>query len=427
MSQKTFIKIYSLIPALLCGVFLFLFVPASEAMAQFSLRADVRARSEYRHGYATLPVPDTSAAFFISQRSRLILGYKTDKFTLGLSVQDVRVWGDEEQQRDVPSLALHEAWGDIAITDNLGLKIGRQELVYDDQRLIGNSDWVQQGRSHDAAVLHFNDEGWKVDLGGAYNQKAEYRFGTDYMASNYKVLSYLWLGKEFSTVKFSLLGVTDGYQTSDTTSQTVYRYTYGGNGEYKSNGFSVRATVYGQSGKDQSRKTIDAYMAALAAGYTFGNMNVTTGYELLSGTNMAEKEKNTTFNTLYPTNHKFYGLMDYFLVPPRDTKNGGLQHIYATFQYQPLQNLRLHLDGHYLSLANDIVNPVSLGNPLSRNLGTEVDLWAGYNLTDDILLQGGYSRMFATESMERIKGGSRKETAHWAWLMIIIKPVLFSN
>jgi hypothetical protein len=420
-------KLYSLTPALLCGIILLFSLPTIEAKAQFSLRADVRARSEYRHGYSTLTVPDTSAAFFISQRSRLILGYKMESLTLGMSVQDVRIWGDEEQQRDVPSLGLHEAWGDIAITDELGLKIGRQELVYDDQRLIGNSDWVQQGRSHDAAVLHFNDEGWKADLGGAYNQKAEYRFGTDYMASNYKVLSYLWLGKEFSDAKFSLLGVADGYQLSDTNTQTVYRYTYGGNGEYRFGGVTLKTTLYAQSGKDQNRKTISAYLATLAAGYTYENMGMTAGYELLSGTDMNEKEKNRSFHTLYPTNHKFYGLMDYFLVPPRDTKNGGLQHIYLALQYQPTQKLKLHLDGHHFSLASDIANPVSPGTPLSRALGTEVDLWATYNLTNDILLQGGYSQMFATESMERIKGGSRKEVSQWAWLMIIIKPVLFSN
>lgn len=418
-------KMRILIPFLLCGAATMF--SSNTATAQFSLQADLRARSEYRHGYSTLATPEADAAFFISQRSRLILGYKTEQLNIGLSVQDVRVWGDEEQQKDVPSLGLHEAWGYLAITNNLGIKIGRQELSYDDQRLLGSSDWIQPGRSHDAAVLHFTEDGWKADLGGAYNQKAENKFGTEYMASNYKVLSYLWLGKEFSTAKFSLVGITDGYQTTDTTSQVEYRYTYGGNAEYNANGFDVKATLYGQSGKDQSQKTIAAYMAALAATYKFENKSIGIGYELLSGTSATEKNKNTTFNTLYATNHKFYGTMDFFLVLPRDTKNGGLQDIYLTFQYEPVQKLKLRLDGHQFSLANTIADPVAPNKTLERVLGTEIDFQAAYNLTNDILVQGGYSHMFATEAMEHLKGGNRKETTNWAWLMVIIKPVLFSN
>lgn len=414
-----------LIPLLLC-ITATMF-SSSTAIAQFSLQADLRARSEYRHGYSTLATPNANAAFFVSQRSRLIMGYKTEQLHIGLSVQDVRVWGDEEQQKDVPSLGLHEAWGYLAITDNLGIKLGRQELSYDDQRLLGSSDWIQPGRSHDAAVFHFVEDGWKADLGGAYNQKAENKFGTEYMASNYKVLSYLWLGKEFSTSKFSLVGITDGYQTTDTTSQVEYRYTYGGNAEYNVDGFGVKATLYGQSGKDQSQKTIAAYMAALAATYKFEHTSIGIGYELLSGTNATEKKKNTTFNTLYATNHKFYGTMDFFLALPRDTKNGGLQDIYLTFQYEPMPKLKLRLDGHQFSLASTIADPVVPNKTLERGLGTELDFQATYTLTNDILVQGGYSHMFATEAMEHLKGGSRKETNNWAWLMVIIKPVLFSN
>lgn len=398
-----------------------------EADAQFSLRADLRARSEYRHGYIALPVPDAEAAFFVSQRSRLALGYNADKFTLGLSLQDVRVWGDQELTKDVPSLGLHEAWADISLTGNLGVRIGRQELSYDDQRLLGGADWALTGRSHDAAVLHLNEAGWRADLGGAYNQKTENKFGTGYISSNYKVLAYLWLGKEFSDLKLSLTGITDGYQVADTITDVVYRYTYGGNAEYTTGGFTARATLYGQSGINQNEQTIAAYMTALSTAYRFDNMRVEVAYELLSGTDSKETEKDMTFNTLYATNHKFYGLMDYFLALPRDTKSGGLQDIYATVQYEPVPWLKLRLDGHRFSLASDIADPTAPGQTLDRELGVEIDFHAAYTLTKDITIQGGYSRMFATESMERLKGGNRDETAHWAWLMIMIKPVLFSN
>ncbi len=51
--------------------------------------------------------------------------------------------------------------------------LARQELVYDDQRLLGNLDWLQQGRRHDAIVFKLLHEGWHADLGAAFNQNTD--------------------------------------------------------------------------------------------------------------------------------------------------------------------------------------------------------------------------------------------------------------
>lgn len=391
---------------------------SATAQAQLSLQGELRTRAEYRHGFAALPAPDADAAFFISQRSRIKFGYKTSALSFGLSLQDVRVWGDEAQTKDEPSIGLHEAWADVELSDVLGVKLGRQELVYDDHRLLGNSDWNQQGRSHDALVLHYRNNGWNADMGGAFNQKAEALFGTRYSTANYKTLAYLWIGKQIDTsLKFSLIGITDGLQKTDSTTDIANRYTYGGNGEYSTAGFTIKATLYGQSGIDRSGKDIAAYFAAASLGYTFGNAGVAVGYELVSGTAASEREENHTFNTLYPTNHKFYGTLDYFPLP--DTRNGGLQDIYATVQYDPAQQLKLRLDAHSFSLAADIANG---GNVPDKALGTEIDFTATYAASPVVTLSGGYSQMFASETMEMLTGGSSSETANWMWLMLSIKP-----
>ncbi len=395
---------------------------ATTAHAQFSIQGELRTRAEYRHGYTTLPAPDADAAFFISQRSRVLFGYKTDNLSIGLTLQDVRVWGDEELTKDEPSIGLHEAWADIALSNALGVKLGRQELSYDDQRLLGSSDWTQQSRSHDALVLHLRSDGWKTDLGGAFNQKSAAVFGTQYTTTNYKVLTFLWLEKEVATnLKFSLMGIADGLQKTDSTSDVAFRYTYGGNGEYNIEGFTLKATLYGQSGSDRS-KDIAAYFASASVGYRHENMGVALGGDLASGTDASEKEKNQTFNTLYATNHKLYGTMDYFTSLPSHTKNGGLIDLYATLLYEPTQQIKLRLDAHSFSLAADIANPTSAGQTLDKALGTEIDLTATYIVNNIITVLAGYSQMFATESMEAIKGGSRDETANWIWMSVSIKP-----
>ena len=80
-------------------------------------------------------------------------------------MQDVRVWGqDASSVNRVTTDAndgfmLHEAWAEISLVDtgkvikNFSLKIGRQELVYDDVRLLGNLDWLQQATTTRCGVV----------------------------------------------------------------------------------------------------------------------------------------------------------------------------------------------------------------------------------------------------------------------------------
>ena len=160
--------------------------------AQLKLSGQLRTRSEFRDGQGA-PLPkDSSAAFFTSQRTRLSLEYAAYRLRFGLTVQDTRVWGQDgstinrSTTADNNGLMIHEAWAEIMFTDTsnkkqqVSLKVGRQELVYDDQRLIGNLDWLQQARRHDAAVFRFNSAAWLVDGGFAFNQNKEKASGTSY-------------------------------------------------------------------------------------------------------------------------------------------------------------------------------------------------------------------------------------------------------
>jgi hypothetical protein len=39
----------------------------------------------------------------------------------------------------------------------------------------------------------------------------------------------------------------------------------------------------------------------------------------------------------------------------------------------------------------------------------------------------GYSKMFATETMEILKGGDKDADNSWSWIMFTFKPKLFSS
>ncbi|WP_460981776.1 alginate export family protein [Spirosoma fluminis] len=172
-----------------------------DLFAQFSLVGQLRTRTEVRNGLGNLAPKNSPSAVFTSQRARLTFTYKWDRITFQTAVQDVRVWGQDAATTnnvDGNRLMMHEAWAEVTLANqadstihfnaiqNLSLKIGRQELVYDDVRLLGNLDWLQQGRRFDAALLKAQHHGWGLDLGVGFNQNTDAfgTVGTYYTAGN---------------------------------------------------------------------------------------------------------------------------------------------------------------------------------------------------------------------------------------------------
>ena len=166
-------------------LFIVFYLAIFQSKAQFTLDGQIRPRTEVRNGYGNLTLKESAPAVFTSQRSRLNFGYKCDRLTIGVALEDVRVWGQDAStttNNDGAKLMLHEAWADLVLAnkadttikfklvDLLSLKVGRQELIYDDSRLLGNLDWLQQARRHDMALLKTTHHGWQIDLGYAFNQ-----------------------------------------------------------------------------------------------------------------------------------------------------------------------------------------------------------------------------------------------------------------
>ena len=66
-----------------------------------------------------------------------------------------------------------EAWFSYRLNNKITLKMGRQQLSYDNQRILGRSDWGQQGLSHDAVRLQFKDTRLEFHTGWALNNTEE--------------------------------------------------------------------------------------------------------------------------------------------------------------------------------------------------------------------------------------------------------------
>jgi len=401
----------------------------SDLLAQFILSGELRPRTEFRHGYSKLADVSSKTAIFISQRSRINFHFNHEKYKIGMSIQDVRVWGDEEQLKDISSVVVHEAWGEISFNQHLSVRLGRQEFVYDDHRLLGNVNWVQQARSHDAALLKFHIKDWQADFAAAYNNQGEELFRNRYTLNNYRSLFFLWINKPFNKIlKISALGIADGFQAADSTvDETIYRYTFGAHFQFMEDNLGLNGSLYYQSGQDRNYTSVNAYMFALKGIYKHERFSINAGIDFLSGTNglSSNNSEINTFNTLYATNHKFYGLMDYFINIPLHTLNGGLKDLFTGISYKITEEATFLINYHNFSLSNNISDPANPGKAIIKELGSEIDIIGNYNFHRDLNIKAGFSVMFPTTSMEVLKGGDKSVSQNWAWLMVTFKPEFF--
>ncbi|MDO9275544.1 MAG: alginate export family protein [Lutibacter sp.] len=398
---------------------------AMKSYGQLTISGELRPRAEYRNGYKTLTADGSDAALFVSQRTRLNTQFISEDYTFFISFQDVRVWGDVPQLNtsDKNGLAVHEAWGQVKFNPNFAIKLGRQEIVYDDSRMFGDVGWTQQARSHDAAIFKFGNEKFKLDLGIAYNQDQEALFGNLYtVAGNYKAMQYAWFHKDWNNFNASFLFLNNGLQNV-AEEEIRYSQTYGTHLKYKaSDALNLNANVYLQSGKDVLDNDLNAYLVGLDLGYKASTkLNFGLGFEIQSGNNNATiGNENKAFTPFYGTNHKFNGFMDYFYVG-NHANSVGLVDIFAEIGTKLGEKSSLTAYLHNFSAQAEITDDVE------KQLGTEIDLVYSHKLNKDVTIGAGYSQMFASEGLEVLKNNADGNGNNWAWLMLTIKPTLFSS
>ena len=412
------------LPTIICVFFIL-----SNTYAQLNVDAQLRPRFEYRHGYKTLFPNNVDPATFISQRTRLNTEYAIEKLRFYLSIQDVRVWGDVPQLNtsDNNDLGIHQAWGEVLFTPQWALKVGRQEIVYDDHRIFGNVGWAQQARSHDAALLKYKKDRFNIDLGVAYNQDAENLTGNVLTTNTYKFLQYVWVHKDWQEFNLSLLFLNNGLQyineDDENINETRYSYTTGSHLNFKKGNLNLVGNLYYQFGQDKSKNDLSAYLVALEGNYKLSS-KVTTGLgvELQSGNENGEPSdgKNKAFTPLYGTNHKFNGLMDYFYVG-NHANNVGLLDMYVKTKVSINAKNTLNLAAHNFMAAADI------SGSDSKQLGTEIDFVYSYSFSKQVNFKLGYSQMFASEGLEIVKNNFDSNTNNWGWVMVTISPTLFRS
>ena len=405
---------------------------ASSTVAQevnhLTIDAQVRSRGEYNTGAITPRSEGERPALFINERARVGIGYERGAVELKVSAQHTGVWGQEVLNERSGRVNLNEAWAKVKAKNGLFMQAGRQILSYDDERLLGASDWSVAGNSHDALRLGYESEEHTLHLLASFNQMAENDRGLYYGGPMpYKTMQGAWYHYQARYAPFgiSALVLNVGKEKGDEgKGKTYFMQTLGTHLTYSPSAFDIAASFYYQMGRSvigHYEYNTGAFMASASVGYTFlPAFKLTLGYDYLSG-NDGRNTNEHAFTTLFGTQHKFYGAMDYFYSTPLAIQlNPGLQDAHATIESQMGKAVNLQLTYHYFMTAEKLKN-------LDTNIGHEADLQLTFRLAKDATLSAGYSVMMGTSTLDTMKGGNHKSWQDWAWLSLNVSPRIFST
>ena len=332
-------------------------------------------------------------------------------------------------------LLLHQGYFRVGNTNEfpLVLKAGRQEMIYGEERLIGVSDWNNITRSFDAAKLRWQATWGSVDA--FTGMPVVPREGQVNLANDQD-----WLSGVYATLTPIPKTILEGYFLARNASRSAISYdadpefpqptardVYTVGGRLKSKPGELCNFDYTLEGAYQfgdfastatgARVTQDAFMFVSEVGYTFATLWATPrlGAEFDYASGSDGSGTHGTFDTLYPSAHKFLGSMDFFSMQ-------NIQDLGVNLTLKPTKRMSVALMGNAFWLAdthdylyNSGGSPRTSGgygiNP-SYNpfVGTQINLVAGYAVTSFALVEGGYSHLFSGDYIAQSQaknGGAR--------------------
>lgn len=433
---------------------------AQDSVAQdglpFSFDGEIRQRSELdARGFENNP---TSLHLL---RTRLAGQFDaTGDVSAFVQVQDSRVLGEGSPGRGrgtldpaAGAIDLHQAYFEARnlLGAPLRLRVGRQELIFGNQRLVGAVGWSNVGRTFDGARLTHESQGVTADLfaarlvdnpdpgpdtGPDTGKNPQNFFGlytTWTLGSSHELDAFALLDNDQEPVaigsgktKSRLLRVTPGLALRGTAAPVEQLAPIEYEVEFAYQG-GRRARNPGVP-----RATISATLFAVRAGYDpQADLTFEAGYTRLSGEesvgerSSAGRSSAGRFNTLFATNHKFYGFMDFF---PATRTRLGLQDALVKASWEPAEQLSASLALHHFHTTEAIARPSSnSGSPdaggsstsgSSQALGQEVDATLTYRPDSNVSVTAGASGFLGGDAVEAPLG---EGVAYWGYLMSTVQ------
>jgi hypothetical protein len=383
------------------------FAPATYLDAKLPKWIDLQAEERFRtEGYSNSSLKANVDDSYLLNRFRFQVDLRTPTwFRVTAQVQDARA-GFQNPPIGPPNTVrwdLKKAYVEIGAPDQhwFSLRVGRQLINYNNT-IIANSEWRNQGRSYDAAVVNLNAKREHLGIFAA-SAVIPQAFGVSPHQEGNNIYGAYgriddFLGVHSNLEPFFLWRVQPSEVIEPAKSKTT------GKEDEKVYGLRFKAQAhtaldYGgeliYEGGTVGPQSISAWAAQAGAAYQFLNApakpRVFTQYDYTSGnSNPATNAKHTTFDTIYPTAHDRFGIADLFGGQNIEAVRAGTTiepHRRLSFTVQGLDFWAASaLDSIYNTSGSAIVtNKTDHG----RHVGAEVDGYSWYELNKHFNLGGG--------------------------------------
>lgn len=346
------------------------------------------------------------------------------------------------------------------------VKLGRQELVYGDQRLVGHFRWNNNARTFDALKVRWQNPLFGVDLftgGVVYNDSNNLNQSNsqDHFSGAYFNFPTL-LKNEITEAYLFARNVERGIATDNWSgvpapfrfpgAQDLYTagvrvkskpnaydpYDYGVEVMYQ---FGNRTAVFPATtpAAALAAQRLDhrALAAVVQGGYTWTESSYQPRLALIysfgSGDKSSTDTKSGTFQNLFPTNHLFYGYMDL----------SSLQNLHdfrVAYTIKPTTTsiIALEAHSHFLNRTTDFwynvagvprnVTTAAVGsggsyriNPsYSRHVGNELDLVAAWTFKPYAQIEAGAARYFRGDYIKQSLSAVGSKNASYFYLQLTL-------
>ena len=320
------------------------------------------------------------------------------------NLQDARVADKEVGPTTAPfrgPFDLRIAFADVGDAKaSVAFRLGRQELVYGESRLLGSLPWVNTGRSWDAAKVTLRSSRFQVDLFGAslvrslpdeFDKSGNGNRLAGAYATSTKLLPkatvepYVFWRRDVN-VRSELGALGTLSQTTIGTrvaGQLPARLDYGVEMALQRGGLD-QDSINAWAGHWQLRASLPAWAAP----------KVTSEYNFASGDDVANDGRRQTFDQLYPTGHDKLGLAD-------QVGWRNIHHLREGIELTPIKATPISLNYHSWWLASNTDGLYSAGGTLlvprvpggttNTHVGQEFDLQVTRLITPQLQLAGGYA------------------------------------
>jgi hypothetical protein len=382
----------------------------------------LRVRGEFRErveGFESLGfTPDRDDTYSLSRLRLNATVTPSPSLSFQAQVQDSRVAEKTVGPTTAPfrgPFDLRLGFADIGSTkSHVAARVGRQELAFGEQRLLGPLGWTNTARSWDAARLILRSTPFQVDV---------------FAASLVRSLPDTFDKSGNGNRLVGAYGSAPTLIPRATVEPFVFlrrdqniRGEFGGLGSLEQTTVGVRLAGKLPAGLDYNtdlavqRGSLETDSVQAWAGHWMvreslpgkANVKLVSEYNHATGDSDPTDGVRQTFDQLYPTGHDKLGLAD-------QVGWRNVHHIREGFEFTPFKATPLTVNYHSWWLADKADALYSAGGgPIARvaggatdaHVGQELDIQISRNVTPQIAVAGGYSHIFTGSFLKQATPGA---------------------